>query len=126
MAEQSIAPVCKTGGRKAYLGASPSLGTMTSGKRLLGKVAQYAVLLRGIAHPHRLAILHLLANDPTWPEDITRHMTIPQNLVSHHLKAMLRSGWIKKHREGKHVIYQLNKKAFKTVLKFLSPQSELD
>lgn len=86
---------------------------MTSGKRLLAKVDPYARLLRGIAHPHRLAILYLLAHDAMWPEDITRHMTIPQNLVAHHLRAMTSSGWVKKHRVGKHMMYAVNKKAFR-------------
>ena len=86
---------------------------MTSGKRLLAKVAPYAKIVRGVAHPHRLAILYLLAHDPTWPEDLGRHLPLPQNLIAHHLKEMVSSGWLKKRRTGKHVTYMINKKIVK-------------
>ena len=92
---------------------------MTSGKRLLAKVAPFAKIIKGIAHPHRLAILYLLAYDPTWPEDIVRHMPIRQTLVAHHLKEMLRSGWLTKKRNGKHVTYAVNKKIMKQLASFV-------
>ncbi len=83
---------------------------MTSGKRLLAKVAPYAKIVRGIAHPHRLAILYLLAHEPTWPEDIGRHLPIAQTLIAHHLKAMVASGWLSKRRIGRHTTYTINKR----------------
>ena len=39
---------------------------MTIGKKLHEKVKPHAKRIAGIAHPHRLAILYLLAHDPMW------------------------------------------------------------
>lgn len=88
---------------------------MTSGQRLLAKVAPYAELIHGISHPHRLAILYILAHDPTWPEDIARHLPIPRPLIAHHMKEMVKAGWISKKRIGLHVTYSINKKALKAL-----------
>lgn len=113
MVEWTITTVCKTVGRQAYLGSNPSLSTMTSGKRLLAKVAPYVRMAQGISNPYRMAILYLLAHEPMWPEDISRHLPIAQNLVAHHLKAMVGAGWLKKRRVGGHVMYSLQKKIFR-------------
>ncbi len=93
---------------------------MTSGKRLLAKVAPFARIARGVAHPHRLAILYMLAHEPMWPHDIARHIPIRESLVAHHLKEMYASGWLKKHRVGKNVMYRINKKVFRELPKFLA------
>ncbi len=92
---------------------------MTTGKRLLAKVAPFADMVRGIAHPHRIAIVYLLAHDPLWIKDLKNHLGIPQNLVSHHVKQMMKAGWLKKERIGKHVEYSLNEKIFKEIPKLL-------
>ncbi len=92
---------------------------MTSGKRLLNKVAPYATMLHGISNPYRLAIVYLLAHESLWPEDIATMIPIPQNLVAHHLKILLATGWVKKRRIGNHVMYALQKKAFKELPKLL-------
>ena len=93
---------------------------MTSGKRLLQKVAPFARLIRGIDSPYRLAILYILAQGkPTYPEDISRHIPITQNLLAHHLQAMVASGWLRKQRVGSHVLYVLQKKAVKELPKLL-------
>lgn len=93
---------------------------MTSGKRLLAKVAPYARMARGISNEYRLAIMYLLANEPMRPEDITRHLPIAQNLVAHHLKAMLVAGWLMKKRIGGRVLYVLQKKTFRDFPKLLA------
>ena len=94
---------------------------MTSGKRLLQRVAPYARLIRGIDSPYRLAILYVLAQGkPSYPEDISRHVPITQNLLAHHLRAMVRSGWLKKQRVGSHVLYAIQKKSIRELPRFLS------
>ncbi len=90
---------------------------MTSGKRLIAKVQPTTALLRGIAHEYRVAILYLLAHDPTWVEDLSRSLGIPPTLVIHHLRAMEENGWITKKRVGKHVLYEVRKKAVKELPK---------
>lgn len=86
---------------------------MTSGKRLLAKVAPYARIVSGISHPHRLAILYLLSHESMCPEDLSRHLPIRLNLISHHLKALADSGWLTKRRVGKHVMYSVRKRVFR-------------
>lgn len=88
---------------------------MIIGKRLRDKVIPYAHMVKGIAHPHRVAIIYLLLHDPLWIKDIVNYLGIPQNLVSHHMKQMMASGWVKKKREGKHVEYSINEKAFRAL-----------
>lgn len=88
---------------------------MTGGQRLLKKVEPYAEILRGISHPHRLAILYILAHGETWPEDIARHLPIPRPLVAHHIKEMVETGWLTKKRIGKHVLYRISKKTMKSL-----------
>lgn len=92
---------------------------MTSGKRLILRVAPYARLIRGVAHPHRLAILYLLAHGPSFPKDISRHLPVLGGLVAHHLKEMHASGWLKKQRVGKNVMYKIHKKNIREIPKFL-------
>lgn len=91
---------------------------MTSGKRLLAKVAPFAKIVRGVAHPHRLAILYLLAYEPMSPRDIAKHIPVPASVVFHHLKEMHASGWLHKLRVGKHMIYKINKKVIRQIPKF--------
>ncbi|HLD25357.1 MAG TPA: winged helix-turn-helix domain-containing protein [Patescibacteria group bacterium] len=92
---------------------------MTSGKRLLSRVAPYATVLRGVAHPHRLAILYILSHEPAWPEYIARFVPIKQNLIAHHLKAMVDAGWLTKYTEGRHRMYRVKKNVFKHLWNFL-------
>ena len=86
---------------------------MTSGLRLKSKIAPYAKMLQAIAHPHRLAIVYLLAHEPLRTRDLVQRVGIPQSLMVHHLNAMEKTGWIKKSRDGRHMTYTLQKKAFK-------------
>lgn len=79
----------------------------------------FARLIRGIDSPYRLAILYILAQKSTHPEEIARHIPITQNLLAHHLRAMVVSGWLKKHRVGNHVMYMIQKKAVREIPKLL-------
>lgn len=92
---------------------------MTTGKRLLAKVAPYVKLVRGLSHPYRVAILYLLAHDPMWERDLVIHLGKPQNLVAHHLKEMTKGGWLKREKVGRYVTYTLNDKAFRELPKLL-------
>ena len=93
---------------------------MATGIRLSGKIAPYATVLRGIAHPHRLTIVYLLAHDSLWVRDLVTKLGISQSLMVHHLDAMEKTGWVKKSREGRHMAYTLQKKAFKEMARLLT------
>lgn len=92
---------------------------MLSSGRLKEKSKLFAKKLRVLAHPHRLAILYLLAHDPQWVRDLVNYLNIPENLIAHHLKQMHIGGWVEKSREGRHVAYRLNEKAFFELNRFL-------
>lgn len=93
---------------------------MTTGKRLFIKVAPFAKMVHGIAHPHRVAILYILSHDPTWVKDLVNSLGLPENLVSHHLKIMCDTGWLHKERDGQHVVYSINQKNFRELPKILA------
>ncbi|OGG11799.1 hypothetical protein A2Z00_01895 [Candidatus Gottesmanbacteria bacterium RBG_13_45_10] len=85
---------------------------MLIGARLKEKVKPFAKKVHGIAQGYRLSILYLLAHEPMEVRDITDHLGIAENLVSHHLKQLYLSGWVVKTRTGRLVTYRLNEKAF--------------
>lgn len=86
----------------------------------MGKIAPYAKTLRGIAHPHRLAVVYLLSHGSLWVRDLVTKLGISQSLLVHHLDAMEKTGWVKKSREGRHMAYTLQKKTFKGMARFLA------
>ncbi len=83
---------------------------MLSNKRLKRKIAPYATRLAGLTHPHRLAIAYLLSHTSMHSKEISFRLDLAQNLVSHHLAHMLRTGWITKTRYGQRILYELDKK----------------
>lgn len=93
---------------------------MLTGGRLKEKSKLFAKRMAAIAHPHRLAILYLLANDPLWVRDMVNYLNVPENLIAHHLRLMHEAGWVLKTREGRHVTYRLNEKAFFELNRFLA------
>ncbi len=99
--------------------AAQAQNCMLTGKRLHNKVLPYAKRLRGVDHPHRLAILYLLAHEPMWPRDLAIHLNLPPNLISHHLREMLKAGWVVKEKERRWMLYKLNLKAFGGLRKLL-------
>ncbi len=93
---------------------------MLTGGRLKEKSKIFAKKYLGIAHPHRMAIVYLLAHDPLWVRDIVMHLNVPENLIAFHLRQMHRTGWVTKIKEGRHTEYRLNEKAFFELARFLS------
>ena len=93
---------------------------MTTGKRLLQRVAPFSILLKGLAHPYRISIVYLLAHDPMWGEDLARDLKIKENLLMHHLNAMAKAGWVTKKQDGRHKLYSLRAKTFRELPKLLA------
>lgn len=91
---------------------------MHTGIRLKEKSKKLARIIRGISGYSRLGILYLLLHKPLEAHEITSSIDLPPSLVSHHLKQMHRSGWVKKTRIGRNVTYELDEKIFKEITKF--------
>jgi len=71
----------------------------------------HAQLLKALAHPRRLEIIHLLRDKELCVSDIYEMLDLPQANISQHLMILRDAGVLKTQREGKQIIYQLaNKK----------------
>jgi len=71
-----------------------------------------ALLLQGVADPTRLAIVReLAASDGVCACDFTACCEVAQPTVSHHLKVLRESGWVRSERRGSNVWYWLRPEA---------------
>jgi len=66
-----------------------------------------ASLLRALASPHRLRIVHRLGVGPCEVHELAHALGITQTSASQHLAAMRSVGLVEPHREGRIVRYQL-------------------
>lgn len=84
-----------------------------------------ALLLQGAADPTRLAILRQLAGGGgVCACDFTACCDVAQPTVSHHLKVLRESGWVRSERRGTYVWYWLRPEAvarFRAIAGELSP-----
>src|SRR6188472_4737639 len=84
-----------------------------------------AMLLQGAADPTRLAILRqLAAGDGVCACDFTSCCDVAQPTVSHHLKVLRESGWVRTERRGSYIWYWLRPEAldrFGRITRELSP-----
>lgn len=96
---------------------------MLTKNRLKEKVRPVAKLMEGVANVYRLAIVYLLSSNDLLSRELVGALGLPQNLVSHHLKVLLATGWVTRERAGKKVTYRLNKEAVGRLQKLLSSNS---
>lgn len=66
-----------------------------------------ARLLRALASPHRLRIIHLLGAGPREVNVLARELGLHQATVSQHLAAMRAVGLVTADRDGRIVLYRL-------------------
>lgn len=67
----------------------------------------HAQLLKSIAHPRRLEIVHLLRDQDLCVSDIYQMLDLPQANISQHLTILRDAGVLTTHRDGKQIIYSL-------------------
>jgi DNA-binding transcriptional ArsR family regulator len=92
---------------------------MLTGIRLKEKTRVFAPKMAALAHPHRLAILHILAYGELPLHDIVSDIDEPENLVSHHIKKLLITGWVGKRVEGRQTYYFLKERGFFELFRML-------
>lgn len=85
--------------------AKKCFATDEAGAAKLQELADY---LKVISDPHRLRIICLLTEGERCVCDIHAPLGLPQNLTSHHLKALRDADLVKARRQGKWVFYRLN------------------
>ena len=66
-----------------------------------------ADVLRTLAHPRRLEILHALAEAPTEVSRLAARLNLSQPNVSQHLAVLRSAGVVEAERDGREVRYQL-------------------
>lgn len=78
---------------------------------MYSKVFQlHADLLKALAHPRRLEIIHLLRDQELPVSDIHTMLDLPQANISQHLMVLRDAGVVVSRREGKQIYYQLSDK----------------
>jgi len=66
-----------------------------------------ATKLAVLADPTRLAVIEVLLGGPRNVKEINRHLGVPQNLLSHHLRVLRDAEIVTSCRDGKAVRYAL-------------------
>lgn len=74
------------------------------------KLERVANILKTIAHPMRLSIVHLLEKNPRLTvTEICETLNSEQSLTSHHLQTMRLNGVLSVQREGRCMYYSLKR-----------------
>ena len=92
---------------------------MLTGYKLKEKTKGFAPKMEALAHPHRLAILHVLAYGELPLHEIVENCDEKENLVAHHIKKLLITGWVGKRSEGRQTYYFLKEKGFFELFRML-------
>lgn len=66
-----------------------------------------AEIMKTLAHPRRLQILHRLAGDPTPVAALAADCGMSQPNASQHLSVLRAAGVVDAHRDGRQVVYRL-------------------
>ncbi|HNP48652.1 MAG TPA: metalloregulator ArsR/SmtB family transcription factor [Bacteroidia bacterium] len=75
------------------------------------KLEKAAFILKTIAHPTRLSIIHLLEeHERLSVNELCSELSCEQSLVSHHLSNMRIKGLLKSERDGINIYYSLKEK----------------
>jgi len=83
-------------------------------------MAQAAKINTVLSDGNRLRILCLLKDGERCVCEIWRHLALPQNLASHHLKVLSGVGLLRSKKDGLRVFYSLNKPALRRHITFLN------
>jgi ArsR family transcriptional regulator len=90
------------------------------GEELVEKLERIAYILKTVAHPMRLGIIHLLEQHPRLSvSEICEMLGSEQSLTSHHLQNMRLKGIISVKREGRSMMYSLKEKDVSLIIECL-------
>lgn len=95
-------------------------GTTVINKELSEKLERIAYILKAVAHPMRLAIIHLLEQHPKLSvTQICQMIGSEQSLTSHHLQNMRLKGVLQVKRDGRSMMYSLKEREVSLVIECL-------
>lgn len=87
---------------------------------LVEKLERIAYILKTVAHPLRLGIIHLLEQHPRLSvNEICSKLGSEQSLTSHHLQNMRLKGILSVKREGRSMMYSLKEKDVSLIIECL-------
>ena len=87
---------------------------------LVEKLERIAFILKTIAHPIRLGVVHLLEQHPRLSVgNICEMLGTEQSLTSHHLSNMKDKGILSVKREGRSMLYSLKEKDVSLIIECL-------
>jgi DNA-binding transcriptional ArsR family regulator len=81
--------------------------------------AQAAALLKALAHPGRLEILCLLAENPCTVGEMEKALGLPQAAVSQQLMRLRADGLVQRERQGRHIRYSLDRPEVRGIIQLL-------
>lgn len=85
------------------------------------KMEKVAFILKTTAHPTRIAVVQLLAQQESLSvTDISDKLQVEQSLLSHHLTGMKLKGILSSHRDGKNIFYSLKMREVVDVIQCLA------
>ena len=89
-------------------------------EELAEKLERIAYILKTVAHPIRLGIIHLLEQHPKLSVTAMCEMLgTEQSLTSHHLQNMRLKGLLKVKRDGRSMMYSLKEKDISMIVECL-------
>ena len=92
----------------------------TLNKELVQKLERIAYILKTVAHPMRLAIVHQLEQHPRLSvSEICEMLGSEQSLTSHHLQNMRLKGILSVKREGRSMMYSLKERDVSLIIECL-------
>ena len=92
----------------------------TINSELAEKLDRIAFILKIIAHPTRLGIVHLLEQHPFLTvTEICHMLDSEQSLTSHHLQNMRFKGLLSVKREGRKMLYSLKERDVSLIIECL-------
>ena len=84
------------------------------------KLERIAFILKTVAHPLRLAIIHKLEVHPRLAvNEICEMLNSEQSLTSHHLQNMKLKGLLSSKREGRNIYYSLKERDISLIIECL-------
>lgn len=83
-----------------------------------GMDARVRAFFEGMADPHRMKMVDLLLEGEKNVSGICAHFSMKQPSVSHHLSVLKKGGIVKTRRQGKEIVYAVNKKFASSVMTY--------
>ena len=84
------------------------------------KLERIASILKTVAHPLRLGIVHLLEQHPQLSvSQICERLDSEQSLTSHHLQTMRLKGILSVQRDGRSMLYSLKERELSMIIECL-------